>query len=315
MIMRCTLLFTAALLFIGSTLCEGARYDAAFNSKRIKEITLFTLEQVKKQEKEYLDAVNKSEKKEGNNNSNSSAPGNAPAAPESIEIDPNAPKPPPPTFKLDLVKLKAAVTKRFGGKLEDSLGPNPKVDIRSELDIREAVAKEVQAKFPRTYDELLAEEHKKAEELYPLYQPGQRVEISYAIGNEPRRTYRGIFRRTSRFRIQIAQNYINLNDLPESIRARFDAEWNKKLRQKYIDAHPIISKYQIAQSEEIQRLYKECLAQQMDKNLRRGWIMINNAWRMPQDMVEEILEYRKKVHKGEFIEGPLDRSWAQPGNY
>ena len=74
-----------------------------------------------------------------------------------------------------------------------------------------------------------------AEAKYPLYHEGESIVITFARDKGSRVSYHGVYRILSPTRIQIGKNYVTLADLPEEIRARFDAELNARMRDEEIN--------------------------------------------------------------------------------
>lgn len=295
----------ALLLCLTAGAQPKSRYNKEYNQKRIKEVTLEILKQVEQQQEEYRLLYEAWQKKGNNSNQNSydmpppgMGPGMPPGAGPSNQPAADAPVD-PGEFKIDNAKITLALVKKYGDPLTaNNWGASRSVDVRSEIELRDSIAKEManDPKYNRTMADFEQEELKHVEDTYPLYQEGQNVEISYSIGNEPRRTYIGTYRKNGRFRIFVGRNSMNLKDLPELLRARFDPELNEQCRKKLYAQHPLYSKYQLEKEDEIKRRYDELLRKQMEKNLPRGWVYINNVWKVPADLIEDVLENRKMVH-------------------
>ncbi|MGN0866997.1 MAG: hypothetical protein ACI4SG_04895 [Oligosphaeraceae bacterium] len=271
------------------------RYDIRYNERRVQEITLEILKQVKVQEEAY-------KKKVEEFNKQGSAPGGAGMDPYGGPMGPGGgaqqqkPESLPP-YKLDRDVIKAYVQKKYNCNEMDAVGPIPKVDVRNREDLQEEATREVKA-LPEyknlDYQALREQEVKEAEAKYPLYKEGERVEISFAHGNEPSRTYRGTYKNgAGRSKIWIGRDMINKDDLPELIRARFDPELNARCRQREINAHKIIGKIELEMQEAIANRVKEKQQKQFEKNLPRGWVYVNDTWKMPSEMVDDTLDYRK----------------------
>ena len=56
--------------------------------------------------------------------------------------------------------------------------------------------------------------------------------------------------------------------------------------------HPIITRYKLDREDAIAAKVNEWLLSQFEQNLPRGWVYVNNAWKLPEDMVEDVIEYR-----------------------
>lgn len=289
------LLAIMAFLFLGILIGEAkSKYDIKWNERRITEISKEILNQVSVQEAEYRKILEDYQKnKNGNNGGMYDAGPMMYDGPNSEKKEDDTPK-----YKLDIDKIKAVVTKKFGGNEMDSFsdGVRPaKVDLRTKHDLQEEARKIVEAmpEFKKNFAELEAQEIKDAEELIPLYKEGETVEIRFAHGNEPRRTYKGTFRLNGPFKLWIGRNMLNKNDLPEVFRVRFYPDLNEKARQEEIAKHRLITKFNIDKEEAISKMVKEMQQKQFDQNLPRGWVYINDTWKMPSEMVEDTLMYRK----------------------
>lgn len=307
----------SCLLFLSATLLFGARrtspYDARWNEKRIADITNEVLNQVSIQEKEYVEKLEERNSNKGNYGSSYGDPYGGPGmsspnSPANEEI---------PPFKLDVERIKKEITKKFGGDQMDSIGKNPRVDVGTKQDLYEAAVKIVdnRSEFKDVdINALYEQEIKDAEEKYPLYKQGETVEITFAYGNEPRRTYRGTFRLEGPFKIWIGRTMLNKNDLPDLIRPRFYTDLNREARAREIDKHLLVNKFKIAREEAIAAEAKELLKKQFQKNLPRGWVYVNDTWKMGAEMVDDILEYRREDLKIRSMPRPVGGpSYVVPG--
>ncbi|GEM_PF-4675290 len=374
-------------LFLGAvTLCAAPKkspYDANWNQKRIEDISKEILRQVKVQEDEYQKAYEEFQKQKSGNGQagygdwRDNGHGMDPRMPSEGDAAPKQEEFPP--YKLDVQKLKDAITLKFGGKEEDTIGPRPRVDLRSKMDIQEFAEKEVRKrpefrdyqpeaifqlirdvdkKYPllhegqsvkvmidgkeyegifktngpheitiggnkfkkgklakevlALFDErenaslrkielsknpVLAQEIKDLEQKYPLYKEGQKVEISFAHGNEPRRIYKGAFKLYPPFKLSIGKDMLNKNDLPEIYRARFYPEVNTQCRMEEFNKHLVLNKLKMEMEEAIAEEVKEIRRKQFEQNLPKGWVFLNETWKMPSELVEDTLEYRKEDMK------------------
>lgn len=270
---------------------KKSRYDATWNERRIQEITKEILQQVQNQEAEYKRKLEEQGKGQNGGDFAYYGPGMTPPQQKQESL---------PEYKLDRNKIRAAVTSRFGGKESDSISMNskvpPRVDVRSRAELWEEARKEIDAK-PEYYvdrETIVQQEIKDAIEKYPLYKEGETVEIRFAHGSEPRRTYRGTFRAgAGAYKIWIGRDMLNMDDLPDLLRPRFDARLNQEARQKEVDKHILIQRAELKREEAIAALTKEKQQKQFDQNLPRGWVYVNECWKMPSEMVDEVLEYRK----------------------
>ncbi len=282
---------TMALGFPLQAAPRKSRYDAAWNERRIQEITKEVLQQVENQQAEYRKQYEERGKSQTGSGYGYYGPGMTPPQQKEEAL---------PEFKLDRDRIRAAVLSRFGGRESDSISINrnmpAKVDVRSRTDLWEEARAEIDANPEYFVDReaIVQQEIKDAIEKYPLYKEGETVEIRFAHGNEPRRTYRGTFRTgAGAYKIWIGRDMLNLDDLPDLLRPRFDAKLNQEARQKEVDKHILIQKAELKREEAIAALTKEKQKKQFERNLPRGWVYVNECWKMPSEMVDEILEYRK----------------------
>ena len=251
----------------------AADYDATWNQRRVEQITRYVYSLKNAQYNEWK----KARGEQGNNNNDDKTK-------------------PPEVFRLDPVAITEKVASVFRANILDSqvIPPRktPLVDIRSKVEVKDAARAEAEKKFPRkSSEELQKLEEEYAAERYPLYKEGDVVEVTYAYGKAPAKTYRGTFKRISPFRLMIGKNFLNYKDLPEEIAARFDAEKNEELRKKMIARHPVTSKYNIEREEEADKIAKAILEKQFKQNLRRGWIYIDGGWTIPAELVGSILKF------------------------
>ena len=308
------LLLALCLPFLGQA-AEKKRYDARYNERRIREITLEILRQVKVQEEAYKKKVEE-HGKQGSGMPGGMDPYGGPMPPGAGPQGGGQPSPLPP-YKLDRNLIKVAIQKKFGGSEMDALGAYPKVDVRTREELWEEANREVSA-LPQflnvDLEQLRKQEIQDAIKKYPLYQEGERVEFSFAHGNEPRRTYKGAYRKDAGpHKIWIGRNMLNKDDLPEIIRARFDPELNAKCRQREVDRHLLIGKIQLEKEEAISKLVKEKQLQQFEKNLPRGWVYVNETWKMPSEMVDDTLDYRREDLKRRNSPRVVDEVNVFPG--
>ncbi len=285
-----TSFFVAVLLLAIAPLTVQAKttYDKAYNQRMIEQITRDVLNEINRQRAEFIKAHEEAGNADKNNN-NPSMPPNG-GAPQD-----NAPKQAPPRkFKADIPRIKLMLEKKYSRARAEDMS----VDTRDAIELQEEVRKEMlrDPKFNRSVESMEAEERRMAEEKYPLYQPGQKVKISFSRGHEKSRTYEGVFKTNGRFKFMIGRNVLNYNDLPEEIRACFIPQLNKEKRTEEFNKHRIITRYNLEREEEEATRMREKLNAQFAKNLPKQWVYINKAWRLPVDMVEDIVRYREVMH-------------------
>ena len=180
--------------------------------------------------------------------------------------------------------INAIVKKRFPCDMSMMFS----LDLRAKQDLWEEVANKLKdlPEFQLDSEALMREEQAAAAAKFPLYKEGEKVSIAFAIGRAPRRIYTGIFRRVSPYKIKIGSHFLTLSDLPEELRARFDAGLNAQLREAEISKHLLYQQKQIVWEEAIDVRVKEVLEEQFAKNLRFGWVYVAGIWRSPSELVE-----------------------------
>ncbi|MBO7741700.1 MAG: hypothetical protein J6S21_04020 [Victivallales bacterium] len=209
-ILSCSLALFFALLSTSYTL-NAADYFVT-NRKRVEDITKTILSEIEKQQKEF-------EKKLTEQNSASNpadpygmppgmgpgmGPGMAPGMGPGMApgMGPDAAKPDAPKverFSLDKEAIKKALRAKYRYDFDGSVNASASgtVDTRSELEIREDIINElVNSGEIRPESELLQEDQAKCDADYPLYKPGEMVDIAIDLGNTVRR-FNGAFKRIS----------------------------------------------------------------------------------------------------------------------
>lgn len=266
-------------------------YDASYNAKRVNEISRFVLSCVEQQRAQFIKAHEEAGKNQNQNQGHGqpSRPGEAAANAA------DAAKPLPRKFYADIEAIKLQVQHRWPRANPADMS----LDLRSAIEIEEAVKREMarDPRFKRSVAEMEAEERRLAEEKFPLYEPNEKVTVTFSRGNEKPRTYTGVFKPAGRFKFFIGKHTLNYNDLPEEIRARFKPELNRQMRQEEFDKHWVITRYNIEREEELAVRCREKLNAQFNKNLRKDWVYINKAWRVPADLVEDIVTSRETIHR------------------
>ncbi len=310
------------------------RYGKDYNRKQIRTITQYVLQQVKAQQNEYIRAFDAAAKLAKASDEEKKAMGGS--AETVFAVDKGfsyksaaglqayykayqaaggkasfyeyegfftwsrgaTPRLQPHKVNPDLIRM--AVRKRWDPAKKTANGTKHGCDLRSDMEVREAIAEELRNDPEFSTDEatLLKKEAEEIAKEVPLYKPGEIVNIAFARGREPCKRYRGAFRPISNNRIFIGKTQLNLWDIPEKLRARFDAKLNAEYRKKLQERHPLITKYRIKCEEEADRRHDAAIGAQMEANLKHGWVYINGTWHEPADMVDDILEQRKNLYKG-----------------
>lgn len=301
-----TLLAAFALLWgVRPAFAAESPYNAKWNEHRIEEITQEILRQVIAQRAAYDKALKEynSATGQGNNSNPYGGPGPGPDMGMGGGAPAGTPPPPKPVYKLDIDLVKAGVRKKFpaAGVRPDGL-PDPvgmlKVDGRSKVDLFDALRKdpatkrEFEASRP-SVEELTRKAHVEADMKFPLYKEGEVVEVRFAPARGSAQTYKGIYKNLGKFKIYIGRSVLNRNDLPDEIRARFDSKLNEEAKSKFIRTYPGLGSRELDYESFLADKLREELQKQFEKNLPNGWIYINDSWRLPEDIVTEVIEHQQ----------------------
>ncbi len=302
-----TMILALALLWGTASLSAAeSPYNAKWNERRIEEITQEILRQVVVQRKAYDKALADWNSASGNGNN-----GQMYGGPDPGMMGPGGPgggapaadKPPKPVYKLDRDLIKLALRRKFpaAGVRPDGL-PDPvgmlKVDGRSKVDLFDALHKdpalrrEFESSRP-SVEELTRKARAEADKKYPLYLPGQVVEIRFAPPHGAARTYKGVFKTLGKFKISIGNSFLNRSDLPTDLQACFDKKLNDEAKAKFIRTYPGLGSRDLDYEQFLADKLREELAKQFVKNLPQGWIYVNDSWRLPEDIVEDVIEHHQ----------------------
>ena len=297
-----TVVLALALLWgtWGASAAESP-YNAKWNERRIAEITQEILRQVVAQRKAYDKALAEWNSSSGNGNNGQMYGGPDPMMGPGGA--PTADKPPKPVYKLDMDVIKLALRRKFpaAGVRPDGL-PDPvgmlKVDNRSKIDLFDALHKDpaLRREFDSSrpsVEELTRRAHAEADKKYPLYLPGQVVEIRFAPPHGAARTYTGVFKPLGKFKISIGNNFLNRSDLPTELQACFDRKLNEEAKAKFIRTYPGIGSRELDYEAFLAEKLREALDKQFVRNLPNGWIYINDSWHLPEDIVEDVIAHHQ----------------------
>lgn len=88
-----------------------------------------------------------------------------------------------------------------------------------------------------------------AKKKFPLYKIGDRITLDYSANS---RVYSvtGMLTRIAQKSVTVDEKRVNLIDLPETERAKFDASTNRIIRERYIDKQTQIEKQKLAEAEQ-----------------------------------------------------------------
>ena len=302
-----------------ATAAEKTVYDAKWNARRIEEITKEVLTLVIVQRKAYDQAVAEWSKANGNGGGGGPGPAGPGGMPES-----SASKPGKPVYNLDISLVKVGVRKKFPavGVRPDGL-PDPlglaRVDTRSKIDLFDALHKdpvlrrEFEAGRP-SVEELTKRARAEAEKKFPLYTPGQVIEIRFAPPHGSARTYQGIYKNLGKFKISIGSSFLNRSDLPTELQACFDKKLNEEARAKFIRTYPGLGSREIEYENFLAEKMRQELDKQFVKNLPLGWIYINDSWHTPEEIVEDVIAHQQMKSNAAKHHSHLLRNPGGSGN-
>ena len=127
-----------------------------------------------------------------------------------------------------------------------------------------------------------------AKKKFPLYKIGDRITLDYSANS---RVYSvtGMLTRIAQKSVTVDEKRVNLIDLPETERAKFDASTNRIIRERYIDKQTQIEKQKLAEAEQkVAAQLKKDYAQQNEK---AGYIYDSKRkkWFAAQDIIASSL--------------------------
>lgn len=157
-----------------------------------------------------------------------------------------------------------------------------KIQVEELQEIEKQRKQKVLQKYPMTDEQLREKYQQEAEDLFPLYNIGDEVEVHYLLHNKSF-SVSGVFYRIDSTHIWIGKKKILRLNLPRKYSIRFDADATIILRNNYIDGK--IKKYHVIRSE-----YEKKLT---DKSswIKSGYLFFYGQWVTPRELVEARLKY------------------------
>lgn len=130
---------------------------------------------------------------------------------------------------------------------------------------------------------------KKAEEEYPLYKVGDKVVVNYNMGPKYF-SVKGTLYRVTENAITVEDKIINLIDLNDSTRSRFDPQKNKYMRASYIEN--AIHEINRTRIEKIQEYYDKLKSEIFRRNETAGYIYDPNTdhWGTAQEVAKNYID-------------------------
>ena len=130
---------------------------------------------------------------------------------------------------------------------------------------------------------------KKAEEEYPLYKVGDKVVVNYNMGPKYF-SVKGTLYRVTENAITVEDKIINLIDLNDSTRSRFDPQKNKYMRASYVEN--AIHEINRTRIEKIQEYYDKLKSEIFKRNETAGYIYDPNTdhWGTAQEVAKNYID-------------------------
>ena len=135
-----------------------------------------------------------------------------------------------------------------------------------------------------------------AKKKFPLYKIGDRITLDYSANS---RVYSvtGMLTRIAQKSVTVDEKRVNLIDLPETERAKFDASTNKIIRERYIDKQTQIEKQKLAEAE--QKAAAQLKKDYAQQNEKAGYIYDSKKkkWFTAQDIANQFMEPLLNIQK------------------
>jgi len=130
---------------------------------------------------------------------------------------------------------------------------------------------------------------RKAEEEYPLYKVGDKVVVNYNMGPKYF-SVKGTLYRVTENAITVEDKIINLIDLNDSTRSRFDPQKNKYMRASYVEN--AIHEINRTRIEKIQEYYDKLKSEIFKRNETAGYIYDPNTdhWGTAQEVAKNYID-------------------------
>ena len=140
-----------------------------------------------------------------------------------------------------------------------------------------------------------------AKKKFPLYKIGDRITLDYSANS---RVYSvtGMLTRIAQKSVTVDEKRVNLIDLPETERAKFDASTNRIIRERYIDKQTQIEKQKLAEAE--QKAAAQLKKDYAQQNEKAGYIYDSKKkkWITAQDIIVLSLKETSKLVSEELDE-------------
>ena len=164
--------------------------------------------------------------------------------------------------------------------------PLEKVDLKA---LNDEATKIVEQEYGSDDKNLSAVVDAEAAAEFPLYKVGDKVSVNYNMG--PKRfSVNGILYRVTENAITVEDKVINLVDLSDEVRSRFDPRKNQYMRERYKETHEhLIKRLKI---EKIQDCYDKLKAEIFKRNETAGYIydLQTDHWGTAQEVAKNYIE-------------------------
>ena len=164
--------------------------------------------------------------------------------------------------------------------------PLEKVDLKA---LNDEATRIVEQEYGSDDKNLSAVVEAEAEAEFPLYKVGDKVSVSYNMG--PKRfSVNGTLYRVTENAITVEDKVINLVDLSDEIRSRFDPRKNQYMRERYKETHEhLIKRLKI---EKINDCYDKLKSEIFKRNETAGYIydVQTDHWGTAQDVAKSYID-------------------------
>ncbi|MDD6338784.1 MAG: hypothetical protein PUC15_10435 [Lentisphaeria bacterium] len=164
--------------------------------------------------------------------------------------------------------------------------PLEKVDLKA---LNDEATRIVEQEYGSDDKNLSAVVEAEAEAEFPLYKVGDKVNVNYNMG--PKRfSVNGILYRVTENAITVEDKVINLVDLSDEVRSRFDPRKNQYMRERYKETHEhLIRRLKI---EKIQDCYDKLKADIFKRNESAGYIydVQTDHWGTAQEVAKNYID-------------------------
>ena len=164
--------------------------------------------------------------------------------------------------------------------------PLEKVDLKA---LNDEATRIVEQEYGSDNKNLSAVVEAEAAAEFPLYKVGDKVSVNYNMG--PKRfSVNGILYRVTENAITVEDKVINLVDLSDEVRSRFDPRKNQYMRERYKETHEhLIKRLKI---EKIQDCYDKLKAEIFKRNESAGYIYDaqTDHWMTAQEVAKNYID-------------------------